>query len=253
MTELKAPDIYAALRELTASLVQLKVDMATGQAQLKSEVDKQKTEVDKQKSEVDKQKSEVDKQKTEMDKQKTEMDKQKTEVDKQKTEMDKQKTEVEKQKTEMDKQKTEVDKLKQQQQVRQVAFSAALVTTKGQSNIGPFPTHTTLIFKHVPTNIGNAYNPNTGVFTAPVRGAYHFEWHFAGDNSRGSAGWLVKNSQKVFAVYEQQGTGFLGVSNGLTLLLEVGDVVFVRLVATSVVFDNFNHHTTFSGHLLFPM
>ena len=91
------------------------------------------------------------------------------------------------------------------------------------------------------------------MFTAPVRGAYHFEWHFAGDNSRGSAGWLVKNSQKVFAVYEQQATGFLGVSNGLTLLLEVGDVVFVRLAASSVAFDNFNHHTTFSGHLLFPM
>ncbi|KAF1378068.1 hypothetical protein PFLUV_G00185750 [Perca fluviatilis] len=176
------PDIYAALREMTASLVQLKANMVTGQAQLK----------------------------------------------------------------------TEVNKLKQQLQVRQVAFSASLVV-EGESRTGPFPSETTLIYKYVPTNIGNAYNSNTGVFTAPVRGAYHFEWHFAGDNSRGSAGWLVKNSQKVFAVYEQQGTGFLGVSNGLTLLLEVGDVVFVRLVATSVVFDNFNHHTTFSGHLLFPM
>ncbi|XP_039633686.1 complement C1q-like protein 2 isoform X1 [Perca fluviatilis] len=255
MTELKAPDIYAALRELTASLVQLKVDMATGQAQLKSEVDKQKTEVDKQKSEVDKQKSEVDKQKTEMDKQKTEMDKQKTEVDKQKTEMDKQKTEVEKQKTEMDKQKTEVDKLKQQQQVRQVAFSAALVTTKGQSNIGPFPTHTTLIFKHVPTNIGNAYNPNTGVFTAPVKGAYNFEWHVGalGDNSHGSAVVLVKNTENVFIAWEQQKDGFMSSSNGVMLLLEVGDIVFVRLWVGHLAYDNGNHQTTFSGFLLFPM
>ncbi|TDH05318.1 hypothetical protein EPR50_G00143560 [Perca flavescens] len=177
-----APDIYAALRETTASLVQLKVDMAAGIAQLK----------------------------------------------------------------------TEVDKLKKQLQVRQIAFSASLVV-EGTSRTGPLPTETTLIYKYVPTNIGNAYNSNTGVFTAQVRGAYHFEWHFAGDNSGGSAGWLVKNSQKVFAVYEQQASGWVGVSNGVTLLLEVGDVVFVRLVASSLVFDNFNHHTTFSGHLLFPM
>ncbi|KAF1378061.1 hypothetical protein PFLUV_G00185670 [Perca fluviatilis] len=147
---------------------------------------------------------------------------------------------------------TQLDTLKQQQLVQQVAFSASLVVA-GESRIGPVTLDTTLIYKYVPTNIGNAYNSNTGLFSAPVRGAYHFEWHFNGDSSGGSAGWLVKNSQKVFAVYEQQATGFMSVSNGLTLLLEVGDVVFVRLAATSFVFDNFNHHTTFSGHLLFPM
>uniref|UniRef100_A0A8C9XI96 Complement C1q-like protein 4 n=1 Tax=Sander lucioperca TaxID=283035 RepID=A0A8C9XI96_SANLU len=117
--------------------------------------------------------------------------------------------------------KTEVDKLKQQLQVRQVAFSASLVVA-GISRIGPVPSETTLIYKYVPTNIGNAYNSTTGVFTAPVRGAYHFEWHFNGDTSQGSAGWLVKKSEKVFAVFEQQGTGFMSASNGVTLLLEVG-------------------------------
>ncbi|XP_039633694.1 complement C1q-like protein 4 isoform X2 [Perca fluviatilis] len=182
-------DIYAGLREITSSLVQLKADMTLLQRETKEQAAQQKTEV---------------------------------------------------------------DKLNQKLQVRQVAFSASLLAGES-ATIGPFPSHTTLIYKHVPTNIGNAYNSNTGVFTAPVRGAYHFEWHFAGEKNRGSAGWLVKNSQKVFAVYEQQATGFLGVSNGLTLLLEVGDVVFVRLAASSVAFDNFNHHTTFSGHLLFPM
>ncbi|KAF1378075.1 hypothetical protein PFLUV_G00185880 [Perca fluviatilis] len=196
------PDIYAALREMTASLVQLKADMALQtqeQAQLKTEVDKQKTEVDKL--------------------------------------------------------KTEVDKLKQQQIVQQVAFSASLHAGAGKSNPGPLPSDTTLIYKHVITNMGNAYNSNTGVFTAPVRGAYNFEWTVGanGDNSHASGAVLVKNSENVLLAYENQAAGFMSSSKGITLLLEVGDVVFVRLWRDSVAYDNLNHHTTFSGHLLFPI
>ncbi|XP_032365962.1 complement C1q-like protein 4 [Etheostoma spectabile] len=165
--------------------------------------------------------------------------------------VDKLKTEVDKLKTEVDNQKTEVDKLKQQQLVRQVAFSASLAV-EGELHIGPVPSDTPLIYKHVPTNIGNAYNSTTGVFTAPVRGAYHFDWHMNSINSA-TAAFLVKNTENVFAAHERQSAGFMSSSNGASLLLEVGDKVFVRLAATSNVFDNFNHHTTFSGHLLFPM
>ncbi|TDH05368.1 hypothetical protein EPR50_G00143460 [Perca flavescens] len=158
-------------------------------------------------------------------------------------------------KTEVDKQKTEVDELKQQQQVRQVAFSASLHAGAGKSNLGPLPTDTTLIYKHVLTNIGNAYNSNTGVFTAPVRGVYNFEWTVGanGDNSHASGAVLVKNSENVLLAYENQAAGFMSSSKGVTLLLEVGDVVFVRLWRDSVAYDNLNHHTTFRGHLLFPM
>ncbi|XP_039634048.1 complement C1q-like protein 4 [Perca fluviatilis] len=182
------PDIYAALREITASLVQLKANMAlqtTGQAQLK----------------------------------------------------------------------TEVEKLNQQQRVRQVAFSAALLPQDQQPTIGPLPTDTTLIYTYVITNIGNAYNSKTGAFTAPMRGAYNFEWTFGafGDNSHGSGGWLVKNSEYVFMAFEQQATGFMTTSKGATLLLEVGDVVFVRLMANTLAYADGSHHNTFSGFLLFPM
>ncbi|XP_039633299.1 complement C1q-like protein 4 [Perca fluviatilis] len=187
MTELKAPDIYVALRELTASLVQLKADMATGQAQLKAEVDKQK----------------------------------------------------------------------QQLQVRQVAFSASLLAGGQLATTGPFPKDTTLIYKNIITNIGNAYNPNTGVFTAPLKGAYHFEWTVGarGDNgAHSSAAGLVKNSEHIFMAWDEQETKHFGTaSNGVTLLLEVGDVVFLRLVANTMADDNAYHLTTFSGNLLFPM
>lgn len=44
---------------------------------------------------------------------------------------------------------------------KQVAFSASLIA-HGHGFIGPVNKHTTLMFKHVITNIGKAYNPHTG-------------------------------------------------------------------------------------------
>ncbi|XP_031173254.1 complement C1q-like protein 4 [Sander lucioperca] len=185
-------DIYAALREMTASMFQLKADMRLLQRETQEQVAQLKTEV---------------------------------------------------------------DKLKQQLQVRQIAFSASLMDGGQEATIGPYPTTPTLIFKHIITNIGNAYNPNSGVFTAPVRGAYNFEWTVAahGDGSHASAAWLVRNSEHIFIAYEHETVGFMSSSNGATVLLEVGDVVFVRLAGNCRVYDNVNHHTTFSGSLLFPM
>ncbi|KAI4798902.1 hypothetical protein KUCAC02_020420 [Chaenocephalus aceratus] len=147
----------------------------------KTEGKLQKTELEKQKTELEKQKTEGEKQKTELEKQKTEAKLQKTELETQKTEGKLQKTELEKQKTELEKQKTEGDKLKQQLQVqaaelitvkarsnvtesqvealrrdaevKQVAFTASLLAS-GSGYIGPFNTHTNLVFRNVYTNLG---------------------------------------------------------------------------------------------------
>ncbi|KAA8578012.1 hypothetical protein FQN60_000120, partial [Etheostoma spectabile] len=63
---------------------------------------------------------------------------------------------------------------------------------------------------------------------------------------------LCRNSQKVFMAFEDQKDGFMTTSKGVTLLLEAGDVVSVLLLASGLAFDDYNHHTTFSGHLVFP-
>uniref|UniRef100_A0A8D0AKS5 C1q domain-containing protein n=1 Tax=Sander lucioperca TaxID=283035 RepID=A0A8D0AKS5_SANLU len=123
--------------------------------------------------------------------------------------------------------------------VQQVAFSASLLTGGQEGFTGPFTSDTTLIYKHVVTNIGNAYNSQ--VWTVG-------SWK----DGEESGGWLVKNSEHVFLTYKQ-GSGWLTASKAATLLLEVGDVVSVCLATNTRVFDNVNHHITFSGHLLFTM
>uniref|UniRef100_A0A3Q0T8M9 Cerebellin 10 n=1 Tax=Amphilophus citrinellus TaxID=61819 RepID=A0A3Q0T8M9_AMPCI len=138
--------------------------------------------------------------------------------------------------------------------VKRVAFSASLLAS-GSGYVGPFNTHTPLVFRNVVSNIGNAYNPHTGFFIAPVRGAYHFEFYVGahGHNSHPSSAVLIKNGQHIFIAYEHQNSHYGSSANGVTLLLEVGDVVFLRLWVNSRIFDNENHHSTFSGHLLFAM
>ncbi|XP_024655499.2 complement C1q tumor necrosis factor-related protein 3-like [Maylandia zebra] len=156
---------------------------------------------------------------------------------------------------EVETQKTEIEQLKQRLQAKQVAFSASLVEHGGGTYTGPFNTETTLIFKRVVTNIGNAYNPYTGIFTAPVRGVYNFELtlHGHGDIAYPTAARLFMNKELIFTAWEHQTTLSPSASNGGSLLLDAQDQVYVRLWAGGRIFDDYNYHTSFRGHLLFSM
>lgn len=153
--------------------------------------------------------------------------------------------------------KIKMDELMKLNQAPKVAFSASLLTSFGPQSIGPFDNGLhTLIYKYIFLNTGNAYDPNTGIFTAPVRGAYAFRVFSKalGSLERAVTAGLFKNDQHIISTHGHQTSGFISSSNGVSLLLEEGDKVKVNLYPGQWIFDNGeHHHSTFSGHLLFPM
>ncbi|XP_048055134.1 complement C1q-like protein 4 [Megalobrama amblycephala] len=123
----------------------------------------------------------------------------------------------------------------------------------GSGFIGPFTTEITLTYRKVFTNIGNAYNPITGIFTAPLKGAYMFRVSVYGYAPYEATAVIVKNGEQVVIAHEYQDQHQLNSSNGVVLILEVGDVVYVRLWSNRRIYDSQNNHNTFSGYLLFPL
>ncbi|XP_053186852.1 heavy metal-binding protein HIP-like [Scomber japonicus] len=152
----------------------------------------------------------------------------------------------------MDASENEVEELKRQNADRpKVAFSLGLTD---DGDIGPFNTDITLKFSKVFTNFGQVYSPTTGVFTAPVRGAYYFS--FTTMDSRNNAFrnvFLYHNDKRVLCSTNNSANGYEGVSNSLVLQLEKGDVVYLVLPAGDSVFDDAADRTIFNGFLLFPL
>ncbi|KAF7209540.1 transcript variant X5 [Nothobranchius furzeri] len=243
-------EINAVLREMSASLAGLKVEVKY--LQKENEAKTRELELQKQQDQANKKELELLKQQDQANKKELEL--QKRELDKLKQQDQAHEGELITIKASANITENQVEALRREGEVKQVAFSASLMDS-GSGDIGPFNAQTPLVFRRVVTNIGNAYNPNTGFFIAPVRGVYHFEFYFYGHGhaSHGSGAALFKNGEHIFIAYEHQSSYSVNGANGVTLLLEVGDVVFLRQWQSSRIFDNENHHTTFSGHLIFTM
>uniref|UniRef100_A0A3B3WI92 C1q domain-containing protein n=1 Tax=Poecilia mexicana TaxID=48701 RepID=A0A3B3WI92_9TELE len=134
----------------------------------------------------------------------------------------------------------------------QVAFSAALIESQTWTSVGPFDRYHTLEFKKVITNIGNAYNPETGIFTAPVKGLYYFRFTgVVGRTGKLNAG-LKKNGENIVAIYHKAGTQ-ASASNGVALELQEGDRVFVQIWENDLTIADQSRLSTFSGFLVFPL
>ncbi|XP_041635211.1 complement C1q-like protein 2 [Cheilinus undulatus] len=133
-----------------------------------------------------------------------------------------------------------------------VMFSAASGTPNAA--VGPFDTATTLIYKRVITNIGNAYNSTTGIFTAPVAGVYYFTffYHAGGEHQVFLA--LYKNSQMIVDSTDHASSADTADNGGNAVILQLqqGDQMFMRMEPNTHIWGN-NHVTTFSGYLITAM
>uniref|UniRef100_A0A3B3X3G5 C1q domain-containing protein n=1 Tax=Poecilia mexicana TaxID=48701 RepID=A0A3B3X3G5_9TELE len=138
-----------------------------------------------------------------------------------------------------------------------VAFGASISTGE---NVGPFNTHTTLIYKKVYMNTGS-FNPAAAklitairIFTAPVRGVYYFSFSGHNHSSKPMGLQLMKNGEYVVTSYNHAaGNRYEAATNGMMLQLEVGDQVYMRLMQNTWIFDNIHNLSTFIGLLLFPL
>ncbi|KAL0966485.1 hypothetical protein UPYG_G00295830 [Umbra pygmaea] len=145
----------------------------------------------------------------------------------------------------------QVEELKRSLQGRQVAFAASM---NNVGNIGPFNTEITLTYKNVYTNIGKGYNPTTGIFTAPIKGVYYFSFSGHNISSRPMGLGLMNNGKQIITVYNHpSGNRYETATNGISMQLNEGDHVYMRLRANTWIYDNTNDHSTFIGHLLFPL
>ncbi|KAK2900004.1 hypothetical protein Q8A73_013133 [Channa argus] len=146
--------------------------------------------------------------------------------------------------------KGQIDELRGKEK-QKVIFSAAL--QRGGPH-GPFNTSTTVIYNNVITNIGEAYNPSTGIFVAPVAGVYYFTFFYHAGGEHGSHLLLCKNGDVIVESSDHR-TGADGADNGgnaTFLQLNKGDQVYVLMVAYCHLWAA-SSRTTFSGFLVSPM
>lgn len=125
-----------------------------------------------------------------------------------------------------------------------VAFSAYLTSVS--------PEGTDIVkFNNIWTNIGNAYNPITGVFTAPTNGLYSFTSVLLSLDNKILFRHIFRNNEYLegtFVSGDGQKTGTLSV----VLDLNKNDLVYIKSRRSGYggVYSSSNKYSTFSGFLI---
>ncbi|CAG5119970.1 unnamed protein product, partial [Candidula unifasciata] len=125
-----------------------------------------------------------------------------------------------------------------------VLFSASL------DRDTPVAINTIVRYTNVITNFGNAYNPITGVFTAPRTGGYVF--HIHGLSAPGKGFWicLYHNDRCTYKAHGSAAGSWETGGNTVGLRVKSGEKVYVKSTyqSTFLYSDGENLYGTFTGY-----
>ncbi|XP_036975641.1 uncharacterized protein LOC119031335 isoform X2 [Acanthopagrus latus] len=149
--------------------------------------------------------------------------------------------------------KSRIDQLERENAEKpKVAFYTALTDA---GTLGPYNTDITLKYSKVFTNIGKAYNPSTGFFTAPVKGVYNLQFTVFGYHAGYTGVQVYKNNQRIMYNSEKSSENYVPeyFTKSLVLELTAGDEIHLVLPSGWSIYDNSDNFSTFSGSLLFTL
>eukprot|EP00058_Branchiostoma_floridae_P009986 XP_002595474.1 hypothetical protein BRAFLDRAFT_69140 [Branchiostoma floridae] len=129
-----------------------------------------------------------------------------------------------------------------------VAFSVARTTKLEKPS-----SHMALTYDVILSNVGGAYNQETGKFVAKIGGVYFLT--FTGMTPRSRSNYfvrLMKNGANIIGLYEGNGgiPHHQSSSNSAILQLQPGDEVWVELRSGHSLFSDSQRYLTFSGFLV---
>nr|XP_022293091.1 uncharacterized protein LOC111103840 isoform X3 [Crassostrea virginica] len=127
---------------------------------------------------------------------------------------------------------------------QKVAFTAGVTSYSSAWNSG------TLIFNSVILNVGNGYNPSTGVFTSPVTGTYVFYVTAVEYSKQYLMVDIVLNSVSKVKLLGDSEAAYQTGTNMVVLNLQKGDSVWVRHVSGKGYWSDSVPATTFTGFLI---
>ena len=127
---------------------------------------------------------------------------------------------------------------------QKVAFTAGVTSTSTTWNSG------TLIFNSVIENVGNGYNPSTGVFTSPVAGTYVFYVTAVEYNKQYLRVDIVLNSVSKVRTMGHPDAAYQTGTNMVVLNLQKGDSVWVMYNTGTGYWTQTVPATTFTGFLI---
>ena len=125
-----------------------------------------------------------------------------------------------------------------------VAFTAGVTSSSSTWNSG------TLIFDSVIVNVGNGYNPSTGVFTSPVAGTYVFYVTAVEYSKQYLQVDIVLNSVSKVKLLGEDDAGYQTGTNMVVLNLQKGDNVWVKHQYGKGYWTQSVPATTFTGFLI---